>query len=232
MKRQILRILHTADLHLGSDTNPGAAMQGLEVLLQAVRQTAPDALLIAGDLFDAANVPSGTLSQAFAGLGNCGIPVVVLPGNHDTLLTSPAFRSVALPDNLHVLLEAQGENVLLKALGLNVWGRPVYDHSPEFRPLAGLGQRPTDEWRIAVAHGLVITGSGDVGRSSPILPVDLARADCDYVALGHVHQFRQASQAGGPPAFYSGAPSGTREPTVAIVRLHPKEGVSVNPVRL
>ncbi len=229
--RRPLTLIHAADLHLGSDVYPQEAVKGLDALLQATRQFAPNALLIAGDLFDAQNIPPEIVAHAFSVLGSVACPIVVLPGNHDTLLTSPAFRSAPLPANLHLLLQPQGETVALDGLGLTLWGRPVYDHTPEFRPLQGLGPRPTNGWRVAMAHGLVIDYAGHAGRSSPILPSELAQADCDYIALGHVHQFRQASQSG-PPAYYSGAPSGCREPTLALVRLHPQNGVSVTPVRL
>ena len=80
-----------------------------------------------------------------------------------------------------------------------------------------------------VGHGLVLGdeawGDGDRGtRSSPIVGSELATTACDYIALGHVHAFREVSTAmdgcgaraelgaegsvDGPPAYYSGAPWG------------------------
>lgn len=230
-QRPLLTLLHAADLHLGNDDNPREALQGLEGVIAATRHLSPDALLIAGDLFDAQNIPPDTVSSTFKALEGIGCPIVVVPGNHDTLLTAPSFCAASLPANLRVLLAPQGETVALDALGLTVWGRPVYDHTPEFKPLQGLGLRPDRGWYVVMAHGLVVNGSALVGRSSPITAAELAQAECDYIALGHVHQFREVSH-GGPPAFYSGAPSGSRQPTAALVRLHPTEGVSVRPVRL
>ncbi|MBI2171672.1 MAG: DNA repair exonuclease [Chloroflexi bacterium] len=230
-QRRQLTLLHAADLHLGSDDYPREAFQGLESVIALTRRLSPDALLIAGDLLDAQNIPLDTVSYTFGALGGIGCPVVVVPGNHDTLLTAPSFSAARLPANVRVLLAPQGEAVALDALGLTIWGRPVYDHSPEFRPLQGLGPRPPKGWYVALAHGLVANGSALVGRSSPITAAELAQAECDYIALGHVHRFREVTH-GGPPAFYSGAPSGTREPTVALVRLDPSAGVSVRPVSL
>jgi DNA repair exonuclease SbcCD nuclease subunit len=230
-QRPPLTLLHAADLHLGSDDYPHEALQGLEAVIAAMHRLSPDALLIAGDLFDAQNIPPDMVSYTFKALGSIGCPIVVVPGNHDTLLTAPSFSAAWLPSNVRVLLAPQGEAVALDGLGLTVWGRPVYDHTPEFRPLQGLGARPGSGWYVALAHGLVVNGSSLMGRSSPITAAELAQADCDYVALGHVHQFREATH-GGPLAFYSGAPSGIREPKVALVRFHPVEGVSVRPVPL
>ena len=60
----------------------------------------------------------------------------------------------------------------------------------------------------------------------------LAAADCDYIALGHVHAFRDVTR-GAAPAFYSGAPWGsTTTPTAALVSLHPEMPTSVEPVVL
>ena len=68
-------------------------------------------------------------------------------------------------------------------------------------------------------------------RASPISPDEIAMAPCDYVALGHVHVFRDVSQ-NGVPAYYSGAPSGSQTKTVAIVDLDPVSGVSVLPLEI
>ena len=68
--------------------------------------------------------------------------------------------------------------------------------------------------------------------SSKITSEQLAEADCDYVALGHVHVFREVTSGQGAPAYYSGAPSGGNSPTLAIVSLDPAEGVTVERVDL
>ena len=64
------------------------------------------------------------------------------------------------------------------------------------------------------------------GLSSPILWTELAQAGCDYVALGHVHVFRDVTQ-GRSPAFYSGAPSGMRDSGAVLVTLDPVHGTTV-----
>ena len=97
-------------------------------------------------------------------------------------------------------------------------------------------------------HGLVLGdeawGDGDRGtRSSPIVGSELATAACDYIALGHVHAFREVSTAmdgcgaraelgaegsvDGPPAYYSGAPWGIGKAGVAVVTLRRGERAQV-----
>ncbi|MBI4339703.1 MAG: DNA repair exonuclease [Chloroflexi bacterium] len=229
--RNTLRLLHAADLHLGSDASPEAGLQGLQAVQDALDRLPVDALLIAGDLFDALTVSPETVSHTFRVLQSLRVPVIVVPGNHDTALTSPLFSQHRLTGRVQVLLRREGELASVDSLGLSVWGRPVYEHSPSFRPLEGLAQRPQEGWYVAMAHGLVIEGAAAAGRSSPITRGELATADCDYVALGHVHSFRDVT-CGGPPAYYSGAPSGARNRTAALVTLSPEAGVSVEAVHL
>lgn len=220
-----LTLLHTADLHVGSDVYAQEALLGFDNVIRAAQEASVDAVLIAGDLFDSHRVPQSVISYVFDSLADLACPVVLLPGNHDTLLTSDSLPIPKLPDNLRMIREHEGELVTLPELDLGVWGRPVYDHAPDFHPLAGFHPRPDGLWYVAMAHGLVMDGTTGLSRSSPIQPEELAVTDCDYIALGHVHRFRDVTR-GTTPAFYSGAPSGTRTPTVALVTMDPSNGVS------
>ncbi|MSQ22688.1 MAG: DNA repair exonuclease [Dehalococcoidia bacterium] len=231
--RKPLALLHTSDLHIGSDTYPEKAIQAFNAVLDAAHETPVDAVLIAGDLFDAFRVPWNDVDYVIRSLAALACPVVILPGNHDTILTSPAssFPFRGLPANIHLLQAPNGEMVTLPSLGLSVWGKPVYNHEPSFRPLGGLPPRPSSGWYVAIAHGLVVNDNANLQRSSPIDTQELALADCDYIALGHVHRFENVTQVH-PPAFYSGSPSDPEKPTVARVYLHPEKGVAVEAIHL
>ncbi len=221
--------MHTSDLHVGTDIYPEEAIQGFEAMLGLSRRTSPDVVLIAGDLFDHHRVPDRTIERVLTGLADLGLPVVILPGNHDTVLKDDIDAS-ELPANISLLTRPEGQSVTLDQLGLTVWGRPVFDHVPGFKPLEGMPTRPSDSWFVAMAHGLFMENVDPV-RSSPITPDDVAGATCDYLALGHVHVFRDVSR-NGVPAYYSGAPSGNQARTVAIVDLDPASGVTVTPLEI
>jgi exonuclease SbcD len=87
-----MRLLHTADWHLGRTLGGHSLHQDQEFLLAGqflamVRDTKPDAVLIAGDIFDRAVPPADAvelldeiLHRLIIGLG---VPVVLIPGNHD-----------------------------------------------------------------------------------------------------------------------------------------------------
>lgn len=226
--RRELTLLHTADLHIGNPDHPDAALGAFEGVLQVARDARADAILVAGDLFDVATVPRAVIEYVFAAFERMGRPVVIVPGNHDTLLTNrdSPFHGLAT-NNVRVLSGDAGETFALERLGLTLWGRPVYSHDTLFHPLEGLPARPDDGWYVAMAHGIVTDGVTFRERASPIHDGELALADSDYIALGHVHQYREVTQ--GPAiAYYSGSPSvGASASTAAIVHLDPTAGVRV-----
>ena len=231
MTRRSLKLLHTSDLHIGSDIYPEDALHGFEQVLRLAVDRSVDAVIVAGDLFDNRGVAPELVGDVFRRFGALDRPVLVLPGNHDTALMNGSFDPRRLPDGVHIMLKRGGETVHLEPLGLSVWGDPVYDHSPDFHPMWGLQPRSSEDWYIGMAHGLVTDHDPYGEYSSKITPGELAGADCDYVALGHVHVFRDVT-SGGAPAFYSGAPSGGKSPTAAIVSMDPDAGVSVEAIQL
>lgn len=232
--RRRLTLLHTSDLHLGADSLPDDASRGFELVLEVARTRGVDGMLIAGDMFDSARSPLETVEYAFRSLGELPFPVFLLPGNHDTLLTG-IYGSVPgvpePPENTYLIRDAAGEVVTAEELGLSVWGRPVYSHDPSFHPLEGVRPRPACGWYVVMAHGLVVDDYVGTFRSSPITQEELSEVDCDYVALGHVHVYRDVTH-GGPPAFYCGAPSGSQHATIALVTLDPASGAHVERIAL
>ena len=216
-------LVHTSDVHLGSGYHYD---EYLEKIIAIVQSPEVDGLLIAGDLFDNKEVSHKTVVDTFEKLGTTNKPTVILPGNHDTLLTHSDVKFPA-PSNIHILLDPEGESLLLSELGVNVWGKPVYNHTPEFRPMEQTPPQIEDVLNIVMAHGMVVNSLENNLRSSPITIEDLAQANCDYVALGHVHAFRQII-AGETVAYYSGTPSGIYEKTLIKLRLESSGKVSVN----
>jgi exonuclease SbcD len=86
-----MRILHTADWHLGKvlkgrERTP-EIRQALQRLLELVRSERIELVLVAGDLFDRSVVSSEAEAAAFeffVGLRALGVPALVIAGNHDS----------------------------------------------------------------------------------------------------------------------------------------------------
>ncbi len=108
-----MRVLHTADWHLGRklkgrDRTPEIAEQ-LQKMLACARTQSIDAVLVAGDIFDSYNPSTEAIAAAndfFLGLHQARIPAVAIAGNHDSvtgleewgrLVSLAGVRVLALP---------------------------------------------------------------------------------------------------------------------------------------
>ena len=88
-----MRFLHLADLHLGKSLHgislleSGDQADWVRRFLELSGELRPDAVLIAGDVYDR-SAPSGDavelLSELLTGLAEQGIPVLLTAGNHDS----------------------------------------------------------------------------------------------------------------------------------------------------
>lgn len=211
--RRPLRVLHTADVHLGSDAYGNAAEQAahavrerrlFEQIVDLALADEVDLLLIAGDLFDHSRVPDETVAFARTMLDRLHQPVVVLPGNHDCLLYERHdFKGSA--GHVHVIRALDGETIEFPHLDAVVWGRAMREHEPAFQPLAHLPPRDDRRWCLAMGHGFFYEERQRPDRSSPIFADEVRDSGWDYVALGHHHLQADVSQ-GRVRAFYAGAP--------------------------
>ena len=233
-----LRLIHTSDTHLGDPAGHPRGDEALAAVVNAVARLAGDALLLAGDVFDNERVSDDALARFVAQAGRLEAPVIVLPGNHDLAHQSSVYRRPPFadaPGNLRVLLNPNGEKLLYPDLDLEVWGRGMLSHTPDFRPLQGMPQPTAGRWLVALAHGHFHNEGDREQRSSPIYPEDVAAAKCHYLALGHWDRHCDVSR-GHTTAVYSGCPYGPigapEQGAVCVVDLDPAAGISYRLERL
>ncbi len=213
------RVLHTADLHIGTAGDDGCRSLAAVTALAAVSRV--DLLVIAGDLFDHNKVEAGLVGAVAAELRRLPVPVVILPGNHDCLAPGSVYEHRAFRDgqgSIFLMHEPAGGWLHLPELDISLWGRPFDSHDGDVRPLAGLPLAPPDgRWHVALGHGYFVDGGGPVlFPSYHISRRDIERPGWDYLALGHVPVFRCVSREP-VPAYYCGSPPLTG--TVALVEL-------------
>ena len=236
--RKKVRLIHTSDTHLGIDWHPDEAAAALRTVVDHVPQLKGDALLIVGDVFDNARVKDEVLEFFLEQIGRLSVPTVVLPGNHDlydadSLYHREPFRSK--PANLHIVTKAMGQVISFKELTLDLWGRAMPMHTPDFRPLAEMPANTNGHWLVALAHAHFHFDYDTDTRSAPIFPNEVAQAPCDYLALGHWDRHVDVSQ-GSVKAVYSGSPLGATHSnetvTVTVADLDPDTGVATQQVTL
>jgi DNA repair exonuclease SbcCD nuclease subunit len=211
-----LRLIHTSDVHLESDTF-GSGPRGdlfrdsvrraFSCVVDVANRTQADLLLIVGDLFDSNRVTVEAVDFALNQISRAQMPVVMIPGNHDAhderSIYAPLSPST-LPQNLNLILDPEGVSLDFPHLSAHVWGRALVEHSPDYRPLSGMPTPVPDVWNIGLAHGFFT--ESETNRSSPITPAEIEASGYDYIALGHIHVFGDVSQ-GRTRAFYCGTPA-------------------------
>ena len=230
MKR--VRLIHTSDTHLGDPAGHPRAEEVLASVVDVVERLGGDALLLAGDVFDNERVADDVVKRFVAQMARLDAPVIVLPGNHDLAHRTSVYRRAPLEDapaNLHVIGNPDGETLAFPELCLELWGRAMLSHTPDFRPLAGMPQPSEGRWLVAMAHGHFHFENDRDQRSSPIYPDDVASAGCHYLALGHWDRHADVSQEN-TTAVYSGCPYGPigapEQGAVCVVELDPETGVN------
>jgi len=224
--RRAATVLHTSDVHLGSDERKSEE-RAFEKAIALARHECVDAVLIVGDLFDHARVSADTLSWTAEQLSSLACPVVLIPGNHDVLDPLSVYYRFDVArscQNALFIDDSAGQLLPVPDTDLVVWARAMPEHEPGYRPFLGLPAAPPDRWTIAAGHGLV-TDDGPADRSSPIFASDLAAITWDYVALGHVHAYREVRDHP-TPVRYPGATATSHQgrPGVVLVDFIPGAG--------
>ena len=227
-----VRLIHTSDTHFGDPTGHPRADEVLESVVGAVERLGGDALLLAGDVFDNERVSDDVVEWFVAQMAKLEVPVVVLPGNHDLAHRTSVYRRAPFenaPDNLRVIRDPEGETLDFPELSMELWGRAMLSHTPDFRPLDGMPEPTEGQWLVAMAHGHFHFENDRDQRSSPIYPEDVAASACHYLALGHWDRHADVSRSD-TTAVYSGCPYGPigapEQGAVCVVDLDPDSGVS------
>jgi len=219
-----MRFVHTADWQLGmtryflnEDAQPRYSAARREVVAglgPLAERTGAEFVVVAGDVFESNQLAPRVVSQSLEAMRAIGIPVYLLPGNHDPLdassvYTSPLFTAER-PDNVTVL---DRPGVYQVRPGLELVAAPWTSKAPCSDPVAGvLDDLPADGTaRVVVGHGGVDIFVPDKDRPSLIhldaLEAAIARGAVHYVALGDKHSRMQVGSTG--RIWYSGSPEVT-----------------------
>ncbi|MFA7532651.1 MAG: DNA repair exonuclease [Castellaniella sp.] len=216
----MISILHTADWQIGrvfsqfdSDDAPAlfeARFAVVEHLAAIAAEHAVDAVLVAGDVFDAQTVSDKTIRRLFNAMEGFNGAWVLIPGNHDAALTesvwSRAQRLGAIPENVIVCLKPEPVVVAEKftLLPAPLTQRHTYADLTEWFTT----HVPSDVLpRIGLAHGSVQGILPDeVDSTNPIAADRAQSAGLAYLALGDWHGTKQIDGR----TWYAGTPETDR----------------------
>ncbi|MBQ73848.1 MAG: hypothetical protein CMQ20_02345 [Gammaproteobacteria bacterium] len=246
MRRRPLKLIHTSDLHISSEgrwnedlplDRPREERALSEVIDTALRRQA-DLLLIAGDLFDSSRVAGAQIDFVMKEFSRASCPIILIPGNHDCYDDHSIYKQVDFEQagsHVKVLMSEEGQTLEFPKLEATVWGRALIDHDHKNQPLADIPKRSGDFWHLGIAHGYLTQDRSEM-RSSLITHEEIGESGLDYLALGHVHVFREVSQ-NTTTACYSGSPApgflgDGQWGSVAMVTLDQNAGVILSEEKL
>ncbi len=229
------RLLHTADWQIGKPFRwvedqqkrirlQQARIEAISRIAEHAQKQNADALLVAGDLFDSAAVPTATVMEVLEVMASIPCPVLVIPGNHDHGGAGGIWRRTDVQremqqrcPGLQLLLERRP----IKLPELVVLPCPLLRQHEGESPTAWLdaldwSSLPSDSSRVVLAHGTVQgfnggddhleAGGGGRAESNRLRLGPGIEREVDYIALGDWHALHQVSER----CWYSGTPEPDR----------------------
>jgi DNA repair exonuclease SbcCD nuclease subunit len=245
-----MRFLHTADWQLGmtrhflaGDAQPrysAARRDAVAGLGALAAEVGAEFVVVAGDVFEHNQLAPQVIGQSLEAMRAIGIPVYLLPGNHDPLDASSVYTGALFtaerPDNVTVLDRAGVHEI---RPGLEIVAAPWRSKAPTTDLVAEVldGLTPGPVTRILVAHGGVDVLDPDRDKPSLIrlakLEQALQQGAIHYVALGDKHSLTKVGDSG--RFWYSGSPEVTNfddvesDPGHVLVVDIDDDGVTVQP---
>lgn len=224
-----MKILHTADWHLGKILHDHSLLEHQEAILKRILDLGSDgsydAMIIAGDIYDRSIPPGEAMALMSRFLRDfrrhCATPVLIIAGNHDSRSRLAYLAELLEDKDIHIRSSDKDIHVPVIIENAHFWLIPFLDpdSSPADEDGLNAHERPLQraveriqavmdrsKLNIAVAHCFTTGGESSdservfVGGSGEV-SAELFRM-FDYTALGHLHR----SQFPGPGIAYSGSP--------------------------
>ena len=189
-----MKILHTADIHIGAKNSKlpsdkqmiikNENLYQIERFFNVAKSQGYDAILICGDLFHTKNLSNKIVTNFFDNVKNYSKPVIYIKGNHDE-----KFDYASLPENFIYLNENRPyfelQNVVFWATLDKDFIKEKFDKSKK---------------NILLLHGNI-----ENQNDNDYIDIKLyLEIPFDYIAMGHIHQFKVLNILS-RPFVYSGS---------------------------
>ena len=210
-----MKFIHVGDLHIGKIVHEFSMLEdqkwALNELLNLIKEETPDALVIAGDLYDR-SVPPADAVQALSDfftkvLKETNTKILTIAGNHDSSERLSFLQSILEKEGLYIEGSYSGKVKKVKIKDSIFYLLPYTDPS-EVRKIHKDSSIKThedalkyifentdiDENSILISHCFVggMSSTCDSERPLSIGNVDIVSPeifkDFKYVALGHLHR--------------------------------------------
>lgn len=218
MKRNI-KILHTADLHLGSPFSflepvKQKAMRSEQEkvffeIIDICRKEAVDFLTIGGDLFDSSNPSKDLLDRVYQGFSAISqVEIIINPGNHDYWHQTGFWQRFSDLRHVHIF-EPQTDFFEFADQRITFYGKPFISQSSPQALWQGIDLKPDSAYfNILLQHGDLLNHSSE-SNYNPLQLSWIDHSGFDLVLLGHIHKSdKEILSTQGIPCLYSGCPCG------------------------
>jgi len=219
-----MRFVHTADWQLGmtryflnGEAQPRYSAARRDVVAgigPLARDAGAEFVVVAGDVFEDNQLAPRDVCQSLEAMRAIGIPVYLLPGNHDPLDAASVYTSALFtaecPENVTVLDRAGVHEV---RPGLQIVAAPWRSKKPTSDLVSEVldGLQADGVTRIVAGHGGVDIFEPDKDKPSLVrlaaLEAAIERGAVHYIALGDKHSRTQVGSTG--RIWYSGSPEVT-----------------------
>ena len=227
-----MKLMHISDIHLGKRVYDFSMIKDQEYILERILdicdEERPDAVLIAGDVYDR-SMPSTEAVNLFDDfmyeLASRELEVFVISGNHDSAERLAVNSRLIKKSGVHIARAYDGK---IEAVPLNdEYGEVIVYMLPFIKPvnvkqffpeadinsyedavMQAISEADVDETKrnVIIAHQFVTGAKRSESEEIAVGGLDNISADCfdafDYAALGHIH----GPQNLGERVRYSGTP--------------------------
>ena len=217
-----LRILHTADLHLGASFNSFEEKSNdlknettnnfIKIVEYAINpENSIDVVIIAGDIFDTYNPEKNIVElvkNEFNKIIDKGILLLYIPGNHDSYgYQKSIYRKEKLPGNL-ILNDTFSyyKTFNIKKFTLHIYSGIFNPGKNKPRILKDFSLINENGFHLGILHGTYENGKFEgIERNLPFNLEEFKKSNLNYLALGHFHSHFEINIDNSHKAIYPGS---------------------------
>lgn len=260
-----MKFIHLSDLHIGKRVNEFSMLEDQEYILtqiiNIIDEETPDAVLIAGDVYDKA-VPSAEAVALFddflVRLSQRNLKIFVISGNHDSperiafgsrimnvsgVYMSPVYNKIIEPVRL---MDKHGEvNIFMlpfiKPIHVSQFYPDTQNESYTDAIKTAISNMEIDKKarNVLITHQFVTGAERSDSEEISVGGSDNVSAsvfdDFDYIALGHIHKAqaitRETLRYSGTPLKYSFSEAKQKK-SVTVVEMMEKGNIDIRMVEL
>lgn len=260
-----MKFIHLSDLHIGKRVNDFSMLEDQQYIIKEILQITdaanPDAVIIAGDIYDK-SIPTAEAVQLFdeflTRLAERNLPVFLVSGNHDSAERIAFGSHILSASGIHIspvfdgkvqcvsLQDAHGEVCVymlpfIKPAHVRKYfpDAEIDSYNDAVKVVMNSLDVDGSKRNVLIAHQFITGAERSDSEEVSVGGLDNIDADAfdafDYVALGHIHRpqkvGRETIRYCGTPLKYSFSEAGHKK-SVTVVTMEEKGEIIIDMIPL